>query len=148
MLRHDLVKRAVKQTSLYSLLDFFYVCLFLCRFFINACKIFQKVQRSRLSRKIQIVTQYYHQNIHFLLVWNSQTELKFFYMQHIFVCLLLCLCVGFFFCGQFGAVLVCLIYLFILALNLIHPDENLKSMFAFLILIALFFLLVSIRCKL
>ena len=33
-------------------------------------------------------------------------------------------------------------------MNLIYPDENLKSMFAFMILIALFFPLVSIRCKL
>lgn len=82
-----------------------------------------------------------------MLVWSSYTDLKFFYMQHkhIFVCLLLCV-LGFLF--LFGAVLVCLINLFILALNLIYPDENLKSMCAFLILIALFFPLVSIRCKL
>ena len=80
------------------------------------------------------------------MLWNSYTEFKFLYMQHIFVCLLLCLCVVVVF--LFGAVLVCLIYLVILALKFIYWDDNLKYMFAFMILISLFVLLVSIRCKL
>lgn len=131
----------------------FFLRLSVSVFFINACKNFilkhrpKKVQRSRSSIKILIFTLYSYQNIHFLLVWSSYTDLKFFYMQRIFVCLLLCV-LAFFYCLvllQF----VEFIYLFqLLALNLIYPDENLKSMFAFMILIALFFPLVSIRCKL